>query len=212
MSKTTITFLGLSMFLLTEYANGAGYFVSENTKVYAEPKAGAAIVGEISPGVSPIGDDQEMQKLAPAGWVAIEGIYGNNYPSGWVPRSQLAGKEDFKKVIDCWPISVSRATDGEAPWDVTFKMNGEAVMTSGNDPKRIGHKGHVFKAGNVVLILGINKGKDGSGIFGQGYDELPFVYDSVAARLRPLQGDYDADTIYFPKNEMGNCRDIRTVR
>ena len=136
----------------------------------------APLYGAVEPNAQPIISlalvtslDVDASRLAsaPAGWIPIKALghmkgRKENVPKGWVRRRDVVIPGDYKKVIGCWPVKSATYVGGDYSAEVTFKVDGSAIVKERGDEawinKQPSHKAHVYMARTVVVIETVKKG------------------------------------------------------
>ena len=175
----------------------------DHAPFYAAPKPNANRVSSLAWVNSLLVDASRMQH-APAGWIPIKLLY-KNATKGWVRRSDVVLPVDYKKVTGCWPIKSVTFVAGDYAAEVTFQLDGSALIKEWGDEESINkappHKAHVYMARNIVSIDDI-KGK--AGFFTSGYrPDQRQLYPEGAPADKQEQ---------FPESMLTNCPSIPVLK
>jgi len=180
----------------------------DDATLHAAPDADSPSVWSV-PWVQNLLVDSRRMSEAPADWIPIKGTDGKKTargkgarPDAWIRRRDVVIGEDYKKVVGCWPVKSVVYVGGDYTAEVTFKLDGSAIVKEWGDEEWINkqspHQAHVYMARNIVAIEAVKK--NGPAFFTSGYHpaERQLYPEGVRAEKQEL----------FPDTMLKGCESV----
>lgn len=160
--------------------------------VYIKPVVDSVPAKRLTWG-EPVRIDWKKTKTAPVGWVYYSTQDHREY--GWIEAKDLAGAEDFRRVVACWPIKYLRDDDPRmGDFEFTAHTNADGQGWS-HDEK--GARIYVWFTENLIMF---GPRPDNEGIV--------YAYDPGAKIIyRTSQGGRVADVGYMDDVDSRACKD-----
>jgi len=167
-------------------------------QLYAQPRNDAKIIGEFPYWGASFVLDPDQKKVE--GWVKVRQRYRlqkMNSPApifwSWVRRADVILREDYRRVVGCWPIKEVMYTLGDVSTILSFKTDG-SVRVHG---QQVGYD-HLYLGGNSVVGVG------GAGA------RFDFEKRSLALPKEALEGLLESEK-HFTAQELAGCKEFPTL-